>query len=195
MRLYGGLLMDIGNGLTNGIGAAGRREWLKAAAFSAGGFLLHPVNTRAATEDGISHNAEAIHQEVSFQASPKRVYEALLDAKEFQKVQMLSDAMKSMDIAGKPAEIHPEPGGLFLLFGGYIAGRQIELVANQRIVQAWRTMKWDPGMYSIARFEISAQGTGSRIVFDHTGFPSGAAEHLAAGWKANYWEPLGKFLV
>jgi hypothetical protein len=27
-------------------------------------------------------------------------------------------------------------------------------------------------------------------VFDHTGFPNGAAESLAAGWKGNYWKPM-----
>ena len=187
--------MEIQKDLVTDVSPAGRRQWLKAAAFSAGGFLFRPVENHTAAEDGILRNAEAIHQEVTFQASPKRVYEALLDARQFQKVQMLSDAMKSLDIAGKPAEINAEPGGRFSLFAAYIVGRQVELLANQRIVQAWRAMSWDPGAYSIARFEISVQGAGSKITFDHTGFPAGNAEHLAAGWKAHYWEPLAKFLA
>jgi activator of HSP90 ATPase len=190
-----GQFMKIHKNPVNGVSMAERRQWLKAAAFSAGGLLFRPAEIRATLEDGILRNAEAIHQEVSFQASPKRVYQALLDAKQFQKVQMLSDAVKSLDIAGKPAEINAEPGGRFSLFAAYIVGRQVELLANQRIVQAWRAMSWDPGAYSIARFEISPQGTGSKIVFDHSGFPAGTAEHLAAGWKAHYWEPLAKFLA
>jgi hypothetical protein len=40
----------------------------------------------------------------------------------------------------------------------------------------------------------SLQGSGAKIIFDHTGFPKGAGEHLAAGWKAHYREPLEKFL-
>ena len=51
------------------------------------------------------------------------------------------------------------------------------------------------GVYSIVRFELRKEGTGTRLVFDHTGFPVGQAEHLAAGWKGNYWEPLEKFLA
>ena len=47
---------------------------------------------------------------------------------------------------------------------------------------------------SIARFELVEQGTETKIIFDHAGFPRGKAEHLAEGWKINYWEPLGKFL-
>jgi activator of HSP90 ATPase len=187
--------MESQNSLARRITTANRRQWIAAAALSTGGFLFRPAEVRSNAQDEISHNAEAIHQEVSFQASPKRLYEALLDAKQFQKVQMLSDAAKSLDIAGKPAEINAEPGGRFSLFATYIVGRQIELAANQRIVQAWRTVSWDPGVYSIAKFELSAQGAGTRIVFDHTGFPAGAAEHLAAGWKAHYWEPLAKFLA
>ena len=67
-------------------------------------------------------------------------------------------------------------------------------LCQRRIVQAWREVNWDPGVYSVAKFELLEQGTGSKIVFDHTGFPRGNAEHLAAGWKTHYWEPLAKFL-
>jgi hypothetical protein len=38
------------------------------------------------------------------------------------------------------------------------------------------------------------QGSGTKIVFDHRGFPEGQAQHLADGWNANYWEPLEKYL-
>ena len=62
-------------------------------------------------------------------------------------------------------------------------------------MQAWRTGSWDPGVYSIAKFEFVEQGPGTKIVFDHTGFPKGEAEVLASGWKAHYWEPLQKLLA
>jgi len=84
---------------------------------------------------------------------------------------------------------------VFILFGGHIIGRQIELVPNERIVQAWRVVDWEPGVYSIAKFELREQGSGTKIVLDHMGFPKGLGEHLAAGWRSHYWEPLEKFLV
>lgn len=99
------------------------------------------------------------------------------------------------DASAHPAVISNEPGGAFSLFGDYIAGRQVELVTNQRIVQAWRAGSWAPGIYSIARFELAEQDSATKLVFDHTGFPAGTADHQAAGWYANYWEPLEKFLV
>jgi activator of HSP90 ATPase len=97
--------------------------------------------------------------------------------------------------AGKPVEVSAEAGGAFSAFGGHITGRQIELIPNERIVQAWRPASWGPGQYSIARFELTEQGSGTKLVFDHTGFPQGQAQHLAEGWKSNYWEPLEKYFA
>ena len=64
----------------------------------------------------------------------------------------------------------PRERSAFALFGGYIVGRQIELVPTELIVQAWR------------------------VRIDHTGFPNGQAEHLASGWHEHYSDPLAKFL-
>jgi uncharacterized protein YndB with AHSA1/START domain len=139
--------------------------------------------------DEISHKAESIHQEALFKASRKRVYEALTDAEQFTKVVRLSKVP-----GGPAAVISKEAGGAFSAFGGYITGRHIELVPNERIVQAWRAGSWEAGKYSIARFELKEQGEQTKLVFDHTGFPDGDAEHLLEGWNTNYWEPLRKYL-
>jgi activator of HSP90 ATPase len=123
-----------------------------------------------------------IHQEIDFNAPPARIYEVLLDAKQFSA------------FSKDTAEIQPEAGGAFRLFGGRIEGRNVELVPNQRIVQAWRPASWPAGVYSIVRFELTAHGSGTRIVFDHTGFPEANREHLSEGWPRNYWEPLRSYL-
>lgn len=171
-----------------------RREWLLRSSVAAGVVALSSSNALAASDESIGRTAETIHQEVVFNAAPRRVYDALTDATQFQKVELLSAAMKSLDVSSHPAVISREPGGAFSLFGNYIVGRQIELVANERIVQAWRVASWAPGIYSIARFELAEQGSSTKLSFDHVGFPDGQSEHLAAGWHAHYWEPLQKFL-
>jgi activator of HSP90 ATPase len=172
-----------------------RRQLITGTALALGGLAVFSTKLRAGAAEGISHTAESIHQEPAFTASRKRVYEALTDAKQFQKVVLLSAAMKSMGIGTAPAEISTEPGGAFSLFGGYLTGRQLELVPNERIVQAWRAGSWGKGDYSIAKFELKEEGAGTKILFDHGGFPTGQAEHLAEGWHINYWEPLQKFLA
>jgi activator of HSP90 ATPase len=148
----------------------------------------------AYAENEISRSGESIHQEPVFRASRKRIYDALTDTAQFAKIVELSGAMRGTPPGTKSAEISREVGGPFSIFGGHIVGRQIELVPNQRIVQAWRVVDWKPGEYSIARFELIDQGAETRLVFDHTGFPHGAAEHLASGWVEHYWAPLRKFL-
>jgi activator of HSP90 ATPase len=154
-----------------------------------------PQAAKPTATDEITHTNEAIHQEVVFKAARKQVYEALTNAKEFEKVVQLSAAVKSgMVPPGKPAEISREPGGAFALFGGYISGRQLVLVPDKLIVQAWRAGSWDPDSYSIAKFALTDQGSTTKLVLDHAGFPNGDGEHLAEGWHINYWEPLAKSL-
>ena len=57
-------------------------------------------------------NSSVIHQEVMFEASPNRIYEALTDAAQFSKVS-----------GGAEAEMTPEAGGSFSCFGGMILGK------------------------------------------------------------------------
>jgi activator of HSP90 ATPase len=187
-------MMD-GNNLAAIANAPTRRQAIVSVAVAFGGLALASTAAWAGAEEEISHTAESIHQEPVFKASRMRVYDALTDAKQFDKVIQLSGVMQSMHLAAKPAEISREVGGAFILFGGHITGRHVELVPNERIVQAWRAGNWPPGVYSIAKFELVEQGSSTKIVFDHTGFPTGDAESLASGWKAHYWEPLTKLLA
>jgi activator of HSP90 ATPase len=95
-------------------------------------------------------------------------------------------------LTGAPAEVAPRAGGAFTTFGKLIEGRNIELIPNQRIVQAWRPASWEPGVYSIVRFELRPHDSQTTIILDHTGFPEGDFKHLEWGWNKHYWEPLKK---
>ncbi len=53
----------------------------------------------------------SLHEEIELKSEPQRIYEVLLDAKQFAA------------FTGAPAEIDPKPGGAFSLFGGQIVGR------------------------------------------------------------------------
>jgi activator of HSP90 ATPase len=173
-----------------------RRQLISGVAMAFGGLALGLTKVRASTGEEISRTAESIHQENVFKARPNRVYEALTDTKQFNEITKISAAKEPrISLEKAPTEISRAVGGAFTLFGGIIMGRHVELVPNQRIVQAWREFNWAPGVYSLVKFELVAEGDGTRIVFDHTGFPVGNADHLAAGWKTHYWEPMAKFLA
>ena len=132
---------------------------------------------------GANASRTSLHQEIELRATPQRIYDVLLDQKLFASV------------TGMTAQIDPKVGGAFTTFGGLIEGRNIELIPGQRIVQAWRPTSWDPGVYSIVHFELKANGDGTTLVLDHTGFPEGDFDHLDSGWHQRYWEPMMKFLA
>jgi uncharacterized protein YndB with AHSA1/START domain len=180
--------------MTNKINGPTRRQAIAGAAMIAASMAMEPVQVFAEAEE-ISHTAESIHQETLYKASRKRVFDALTYTSQFDKIIHIASGMDTTSLGNEPTAISREVGGKFIIFGGHIIGQQIELVPNERIVQAWRVVDWGPGIYSIAKFELVEQGTGTKVIFDHTGFPQGKGEHLAAGWKSHYWEPLEKFLA
>ena len=110
--------------------------------------------------------ASRIHQEGVFKTTPDRIYQALADAQQFSKM------------TGEPAEISPDQGGAFSLFGARIVGRNVELVPGQRLVQAWRSQGWARGAWSIVKFEIKEQGSESRLISRPHRLPRRAKRNL-----------------
>jgi activator of HSP90 ATPase len=167
-----------------------RRQCLAGAAVTLGALVTSSAllgKPQQAMTEKQSAGADAtrtyLHQEVDLKASPQKIYEILLDSKQFAA------------FTGMPAEINRDPGGAFSMFGGMIVGRNVELVANQLIVQAWRPTSWNPGVYSIVRLELKGDSAQTKLILDHTGFPEGDFAHLDPGWYARYWNPLKKFLA
>ena len=177
-------------------GAPTRRQLIASATIAIGGLALRSRRALAQVGDEISHAEESIHQEPIIRASRTRVYSALTDARQFNEVTKIVAATEpTISLERSPTVVSSDVGGAFSLFGGIIVGRHLELVPDTRIVQAWRVAYWTPGIYSVVRFVLLEQSAGTRIVFDHTGFPKGDAESLASGWKAHYWAPLAKYLA
>lgn len=175
--------------------AMARRRILAGGFMALGAAALARAEASDQPTSEVFRDAEAIHQEPFFKAERARVYEALSTGEKFDRIIKLTSVMQSAPMSGKmeATRMSPRAGSTFALFGGYIVGRQIELAPAELIVQAWRVGSWSPGVYSIARFQLADESGGTRIVFDHTGFPKGQAEHLAAGWHEHYWDPLAKF--
>jgi len=145
--------------------------------------LFSQVNSDA-TQD--SSNSIIIHQEIDFKETPQRLYQTLLSSKEFS-----ACTKKSFNsFSEMSANIDSTVGGTFSLFDGHIIGRILELVPNERIVEAWRVVDWPDGIYSVANFKFKQQGSGTHLIFDHIGFPQGLKEHLSIGWQQHYWDAL-----
>jgi len=175
--------------------SSGRRK-LIAGTFAAAGALMTSARAWGHSEPngeqekikepqstGIEGLMTYLHQEIEIKASRQRIYEALLDSKQFA------------TFTGMAAEIDRGVGGGFSIFGGLITGRNVELVGNQRIVQAWRPADWEAGIYTLVRFELKDWASQTKLILDHTGFPEGNFRHLDSGWYLRYWEPLKRFLA
>lgn len=171
--------------------ATSRRQLIANVAMVLGGLATAPRVCSKSQQSAMKQTPStaanqtrtSLHQEIELKASLQRVYEILLDSKQFAA------------FTGMPAEIDPKAGGALSMFGGMIAGRNVELIPNQRIVQAWRSAGWDAGVYSIVKFELKPGGAGTTLVLDHTGFPEGDFDHLDPGWYLRYWDPLKKYLA
>jgi activator of HSP90 ATPase len=169
-----------------------RRQLLTGMAVTVGALATGTALFAEPLRQNMQHNVPskpenehrtALHQEVEIKATSQQIYDELLDEKKFAK------------LTGAPAIIDPKAGGSFSMFGGLIVGRNVELIVNQRIVQAWRPTHWSPGVYSIVKFEFKQIGSMTTVTLDHTGFPEGEFDHLDWGWTNHYWEPLKKLFA
>jgi uncharacterized protein YndB with AHSA1/START domain len=129
----------------------------------------------------------SIQQQAMIAADPAQVYAVLADAAALSALSGMSGT------AGRSA------GAEFSAFDGHVVGRQIELVPGERIVQAWRFPVWEPGVYSIVRFTVAAEGAGTRLVIDQDGEPDEPDglgchrtwhDHVDANWPTFYLTPL-----
>ncbi len=127
--------------------------------------------------------ATTIHQVNIFKAAPRRIYDILMSSREHAAM-----------TANGAAKISAKAGGTFSCHGGWISGRNVELVPGKRIVQAWRAKNWPPGSYSLVSFTLKKAGKGTRLTLDHTGIPDNHSGHLTSGWKARYWAPFRAYL-
>uniref|UniRef100_A0A0G4IAE6 Activator of Hsp90 ATPase homologue 1/2-like C-terminal domain-containing protein n=1 Tax=Chromera velia CCMP2878 TaxID=1169474 RepID=A0A0G4IAE6_9ALVE len=123
---------------------------------------------------------------------PARVlYSSLLDQRDLLRMSR-----------GAPAEIQPEVGFKFSLFGGSITGENIELVPNEKIVQKWRFADWPDDCASTVVITFKPTGEESAVVeLCQTGVPEadkfdqgGVVERVREGWQTNFWDRMEQML-
>jgi uncharacterized protein YndB with AHSA1/START domain len=124
-------------------------------------------------------------------------FHSLIPAQPHQLYTYLTDGDTFAAATGMAARIEDREGSAFSLFGGRIEGRQIELVPGARVVQAWRfggahPDAWDPGVYSVVRFTLTAEGDATRLVVDHDAIPAQWVEHIESGYPSFYSEPMAR---
>jgi activator of HSP90 ATPase len=129
-------------------------------------------------KQGSSIMPKTIRQSVTFKASPREIYEMLMDSRQHAK------------FTASKARISRKAGGKFTAYDGYIEGTNLELVPNKKIVQSWRGSDWPEGHYSKATFTLTKVKGGTRLVFTQSGVPDQQYESIKQGWRDFYWNPM-----
>jgi activator of HSP90 ATPase len=122
--------------------------------------------------------SETIHLSIIIKATPHEIYEALMDSE------------KHSAFTRSKAIISREVGGTNTAYDNYIAGRNVALTIDRKIVQDWRAVDWPEGHFSLVTFELSPIPEGTRIDFIQSNLPEGTEDEFTQGWTENYWEPM-----
>src|ERR1700759_23303 len=113
-------------------------------------------------------------------ASPAEVYEAWLD----------SIAHAEMTGGGE-AVISDEVGAEISALDGHITGRNLELVAPERIVQTWRTAEFDDETEeSIVTILLQVTKDGTLLTPEHSNVPDQYKSYEEGGWQPHYFDPM-----
>lgn len=125
-----------------------------------------------------------IKQTVTFNASPKKVYELLMDAKLHGK------------FTGGKVKISTKIHGEFNVFDGYCHGYNLELEEGKKIIQAWNFKEegWPAEHYSVCTFLFKKDGKNTKLSFTQNDVPAHKIESLKSGWKNYYWNPMKEFI-
>lgn len=114
-----------------------------------------------------------------------------ITAQKLYKAWLNSDQHSAM--TGSNAICSSEIGGLFSSWDGYINGKNIELIANKKIKQSWRTTDFsEDDEDSIIEINFKNVKSGCEIVLTHSKIPKVTANYKT-GWDEYYFQPMKEY--
>jgi uncharacterized protein YndB with AHSA1/START domain len=124
-----------------------------------------------------------ITHEITFSATPREVYEALLDP------------LKHSKITGASAVIERMPGGRFVQNGGGHWGTLLEFKQDVKIVQSWHAKNWPESHFSVVTFTLAplADGRRTQLSLVQIGVPEKHFDEVNTGWQKFYWTKMAAY--
>jgi uncharacterized protein YndB with AHSA1/START domain len=117
-------------------------------------------------------------------ASAADIYEAWLDSHGHSQM------------TGAPATMSDEPGAEVSAWDGYISGRNLELVPDEKIVQSWRTTEFtDDHEDSVITVMLEEVAGGTLLTLVHTKVPEAQRSYEESGWETHYFEPMKEYFA
>jgi uncharacterized protein YndB with AHSA1/START domain len=117
-------------------------------------------------------------------ASAQEIYDAWLDS------------LAHTEMTGGEAAMSDEVGAEVVAWGGYITGRNLELVPGERIVQSWRTNRFtDQHEDSIVTVTLEEVAEGTLLTLVHSKVPADQTGYEQGGWQEHYFEPMKDYFA
>jgi uncharacterized protein YndB with AHSA1/START domain len=115
-------------------------------------------------------------------ASAQEIYDAWLDS------------LAHTEMTGGEAAMSDAVGEEVVAWGGYITGRNLELVPGERIVQSWRTGHFtDQHEDSIITVTLEEIADGTLLTLVHSKVPADQTHYEQGGWQEHYFEPMQEY--
>lgn len=94
------------------------------------------------------------------------------------------------DMTGGEAFVSSKVGGKFKAWDGYITGKNLELVKDKRIIQAWRTSEFaEMDLDSLLVVDFEDVSGGCKVTIAHSLIPKGQSSYKQ-GWIDYYLLPM-----
>ena len=117
-------------------------------------------------------------------ASAQEIYDAWLDS------------LAHSEMTGGQASMSDEIDAEVSAWDGYITGRNLELVAGERIVQSWRTTQFtDEHEDSIITMTLEDVEDGALLTLVHSNVPDEQTSYEQGGWQEYYFEPMKEYFA
>ncbi len=117
----------------------------------------------------------------NIKATAKQIYKSWLSTQRHTKM------------TGSPAFVSDKVGETFKAWEGYITGQNIELEPYNKIVQSWRSSKFeDNERDSQIEISLAEHDEETTLTLKHTNVPE-SGDHYKNGWEAHYFEPMRQY--
>ncbi len=124
-----------------------------------------------------------VQQTVKFSVPPERLFDIYTDSK------------KHSAATGPNASVSRKVGAKWSAFDGMIYGRNLVVIPNRMIVQAWRAAHWKKtDLDSILILNFSKAPGGGRIDLVHVNVPDHDFKGVTQGWPKYYWKSWKAYL-
>jgi activator of HSP90 ATPase len=125
---------------------------------------------------------ESLKLSITLPVKAEKLYKAWLNSKEHTK------------FTGAEAKAGAKVNAKHSSWDGYIWGKNLELKANKKIVQTWRTTEFaEASPDSTLEITLEEKAGKTKLNLYHHGLQKGDAKKYTKGWKDFYFTPMKNY--